>query len=121
MTKEKATQLIPLLQAYAEGKTIQYKDYNRWVDVGEPAFDKHFEYRIKPELRYRPWTFEEAPLNVLFASKDCLNELRFMFVGVSQNGYRNCFDHCFDFKFLLDNYLHSSDNGKTWLPCGTLI
>jgi hypothetical protein len=118
MTKEKAKQLIPLLQAYTEGKTIQYKDYNRWVDVGEPAFDKHSEYRIKPELKYRPWTFEEAPLLVIFKTKYC--DGRFIFNNVSESGYlyKNT---TYDFERMLEDFLYSSDNGKTWLPCGTLI
>ncbi len=123
MTREQAAKLAPIITAYAEGKSVELFDLhtNKWVNCIDPIFYSVNTYRIKPENKYRPWTFEEAPLNVLFVGKDRLKELRFIFVGVSQNGYRNCLDCCFDFKFLLDNYLHSSDNGKTWLPCGILI
>lgn len=51
MTREKARELLPIIQAYAEGKKIQVESHNhKWFDVTE--LDNDFEllnYRIKPE------------------------------------------------------------------------
>ena len=52
MTKEQAKEYIQLLQAYAEGKTIQYLVANgHWIDWECPSFAEGPEsYRIKPEI-----------------------------------------------------------------------
>lgn len=57
MTREQAKELIPILQAYAEGKTIQNKFGDKWCDNTDPnfvGFDVRL-YRIKPENTYRPF------------------------------------------------------------------
>ena len=60
MTREEAKELLPIIQAFAEGKNIQYKDdMDRWVDIKNPSFKSFFEYRIKPELKYRPFKSQE--------------------------------------------------------------
>ena len=60
MTREKVKELLPILEAYANGKTIQYcnQEYH-WEDV-KP--DEHLDfggdvinYRIKSEPKYRPF------------------------------------------------------------------
>lgn len=51
--------MLPVLQAYAEGKTIESRcikgDKSLWYDDDDPSFDNDFEYRIKPEINYRPF------------------------------------------------------------------
>ena len=61
MTREEAKELLPLIKALAEGKTIQLKrDTNIWVDIKNPAFNmKPSDYRIKPEPKYRPFKSQE--------------------------------------------------------------
>lgn len=55
MTTEKTNRMIEVMQAFAEGKKIQYysKAFCGWVDWvldGEPSWDwKNYDYRIKPE------------------------------------------------------------------------
>lgn len=50
MKKDRAKELIPVIQAYTEGKTIQYKGCSgKWADVNEPAFLDSYSYRVKPE------------------------------------------------------------------------
>ena len=51
MTREHAKQLLPLIQAFAEGKIIQLKYPNGiWVDCGLPGFSASpTSYRIKPK------------------------------------------------------------------------
>ena len=72
MINEQIKQLVDVLQAYVNGKTIQYYDVdysfkiahpgernfnNKWVDVDEDHIFKLdlYEYRIKPELKCRPF------------------------------------------------------------------
>ena len=61
MTREYAKELLPIIQAYAEGKTIQYRRSaeGKWEDVaiGDNLsfIDPPSKYRIKPELKYRPF------------------------------------------------------------------
>jgi len=50
MTPERARELLPIIQAYAEGKTVQYFVNGRWVNHGDPDFTGQAnKYRIKPE------------------------------------------------------------------------
>lgn len=53
MNQERAKQLLPIIQAYADGKTIQYRnDSNHgWVDADRPVWMDGVEYRIKPVPR----------------------------------------------------------------------
>lgn len=60
MTREEAKQLLPLIQAYADGKTIQYldKDLN-WQDFDDLQFSGCISYRIKQGQKYRPFKSQE--------------------------------------------------------------
>ena len=60
MTREEAKELLPIMQAYAEGRTIQFLDGGKWLDLYESDFYKSPErYRIKPEPKYRPFKTKE--------------------------------------------------------------
>lgn len=61
MNKDNAKDYLPLVQALAEGKTIQYvirRSHNIWADMEETVFQMSPEnYRIKPEpLEFEVWT-----------------------------------------------------------------
>lgn len=62
MNRNQAKALLPIIQAYAEGNAIESRcikgDKSLWYDDEDPSFDNDFEYRIKPEPKYRP--FENA-------------------------------------------------------------
>ena len=62
MTRKEIKDLLPIMQAYVEGKTIQYRVNKEWEDIDNPSFnDLPSEYRIKPESTYRPFkTGEEC-------------------------------------------------------------
>lgn len=70
MTREEAKKMLPILVAFAEGKTIQSRcikgDKSLWYDDEDLSFDDDFEYRIKPEPKYRP--FKDA--------KECWAEMQ---------------------------------------------
>ena len=63
MTREEVKEMLPVLQAYADGKTIESRcikgDKSLWYDDEDPSFDDDLEYRIKPETKYRPFENEE--------------------------------------------------------------
>ena len=59
MTREEVKEILPVLQAFADGKAIESRcikgDKSLWYDDEDPSFDDDFEYRIKPEPKYRPF------------------------------------------------------------------
>ena len=76
MTREEAKVLLPIIQAFAEGKVIECRikpsalsksrqDMNEWTEMKEIEFWNNTEYRIKPKPKYRP--FKDA--------KECWQEM----------------------------------------------
>ena len=71
MTREEAKKLLPFIQAFSEGKTIQSKcitdEMPLWWDDNNPTFEVDgFDYRIKPEPKYRPFANAE----------ECIEEMK---------------------------------------------
>ena len=68
MTREEVKTFLPIMQAYVEGKQIQYL-YDEWKDIDKLTTDLYINpelYRIKPEPKYRP--FKDA--------KECWQEMQ---------------------------------------------
>ena len=60
MTIEEAKELLPIIEAYSKGKTIQIKNKDKWADLVEATFSASPDkYRIKPESKYRPFKSQE--------------------------------------------------------------
>lgn len=62
MTREEAKTMLPIIQAYAEGKEIEIfdKTTKMWKTAMLPHFDCDSKnYRIKPEPKYRPFKDEK--------------------------------------------------------------
>ena len=63
MNRNQAKALLPIIQAYAEGKAIESRcikgDTSLWYDDKDPSFDNDFEYRLKSEPKYRPFVNAE--------------------------------------------------------------
>lgn len=57
MTREETAERIKIMQAYVDGKRIQYAedDTDVWHNIDEPDWYSDHEYRIKPEPEYRPF------------------------------------------------------------------
>ena len=75
MNREKAKVLLPIIQAFSEGKTIQWlkPDSDEWIDVVggdnvdfEDLAESNVAYRIKPEPKYRPFA----------NAQECLEEMK---------------------------------------------
>lgn len=61
MDRNQAKKLLPIIQAYVEGKQIQHL-YNEWKDIDVLDIDLAVNpelYRIKPESKYRPFANAE--------------------------------------------------------------
>ena len=68
MTREEAKELLPIIQAFAEGKMIQDKIEGQtdWVDTDEINLEyngQKIKHRIKPEQKYRPFKTQEECWN----------------------------------------------------------
>lgn len=65
MNRQQAKELLPTIQAFAEGKTIEARtnSISKWIETTTPTFDLLHEYRIKPEPKYRPFRNKEECWN----------------------------------------------------------
>ena len=62
MTREEAKQLLPIIQAFSEGKEIEglYKGTKSpWFKIKDMDFSGGIIFRIKPEPKYRPFANAE--------------------------------------------------------------
>lgn len=59
MTREETAELIKVMQAYLDGKQIQYYKGGIWKDTSAPSWSSITVYRIKPEPKYRPFANAE--------------------------------------------------------------
>lgn len=61
MTRNEAKELLPIVQAFAEGKPIEVFINNQWMDLPEDADLRPMmtKYRIKPTPEYRPFNDAE--------------------------------------------------------------
>ena len=75
MTREEAKELLPIIQAFAEGKPIQDKieGITNWVDTDEINLvyeGQKIKHRIKPEPKYRPFKSIEECLTEILRHSD---------------------------------------------------
>ena len=63
MTREEMKKMLPIIQAFAEGKTIQVRINNdsSWTDLLDDKLEisNLYEYRIKSDPKYRPFKTQE--------------------------------------------------------------
>ncbi len=131
MNKETAKEYLPLVQALAEGKTIQQYICGHYHDTEHPNFQDNPAccFRIKPPApTLRAWKPKEVPIGALIRG--------YVDVRVIQ-GYgplKNLSNYISYVQYLdrygnligatLEECLHekqySIDLGKTWLPCGVM-
>ena len=87
MTREEAKELLPIIQAFAEGKAIEIYNNTEWQDliIESIKFDcKPSCYRIKPEPRYRPFKTKEECWN------EMLKHQPFGWLKSKMNGRFSC-------------------------------
>ena len=92
MTREEIKKMLPILQAFADGKTIESRcikgDKSLWYDDEDPSFDNDLEYRLKPEPKYRPFENTEE------CWEEMLKHQPFGWVKSINNKDSEVFIHC---------------------------
>ena len=96
MTREEAKEMLPIIQAWADGKTVDWYDPSiGWRASGfELDFDKNPKYfRIKsePESKYRPFKSQEECFDEMMKHqpfgwfRSTYNKSLFNIVGINDN------------------------------------
>lgn len=118
MNRNQAKALLHIIQAYAEGKAIESRcikgDTSLWYDDKDPSFDDDFEYRIKPESKFRPFKDAEEcwqemqkhkPFgwvkSTLFKDLDLVKRVTTLYVEINRD--------IIDYKDALDKFTFADD------------
>jgi hypothetical protein len=112
MTREQTIEAIRVMQAYVDGKEL-ISMRTPAVTADDPYWNWGNDtkmYHIKPTATLRPWTADEVPLGAWIV-EEANREIRWLITNVHDLEFRSD---------LLKLYKHSTDNGKTWLPCGVM-
>ena len=119
MNRKEAAELLPFIKAFSEGKDIEMRSknphaqLNGWAKMDEFIFG-NFEYRIKPEPKYRPFANAEECWNEMqkhqpfgwVKSKDGSTINKFMFIDSLQNNAANICTSCdFSYNKLAECYI----------------
>ena len=112
MTREQTIEAIRVMQAYVDGKEVEYQIRGgHWVAAMPPNWNwPNTQYRIKPTPILRPWTSDEVPLGAWMRFKLIPSE-RYL---ITQSTLSLPLQQWFQ------DREHSIDGGKTWLPCGVV-
>lgn len=71
MTREEAKELLPVIQAFAEGKTVEYStNGENWQEINTPMWRLDRRYRIKPKPKYRAFKTKEECWNEMHKHSD---------------------------------------------------
>lgn len=113
MNPEQTKEAIRVMQAYVDGKEVEYKwGLMDWNSIDKPEWNwSAYDYRIKPTATLRPWTADEVPVGAQTRSKLKPSE-RFL---ITQSNLSLNLK-----QWLLGEYEHSTDGGVTWKPCGVV-
>lgn len=106
MTRKEAKVLLPIIKAFSEGKTIEcrtrvwelnkgWKYSTTWKETKELKFQDTYEYRIKPEPKYRP--FKNA--------EECWQEM----LKHQPFGWIKCKDASVPSKFMIINSIRNKE------------
>ena len=90
MTREEAKEILPIIQAFAEGKTIEYRGLGgERKEAHTPTWSSSLFYRIKPEIKCRPFKSKEECLEEMQKHqpfgwvKEISSEMLYLINGIS--------------------------------------
>ena len=121
-------EMISVMKAYAEGKKIETRIIETrsrlltcWVYTPEPAWDwANFDYRIKPEPKYRPYASAEECFKDVQKHggwvKKIRHEVYLALSGMGTRVYNFNSGEIRVYQNLLDDYIWADDGS----PCGVL-
>lgn len=115
MTKQEVLEAANVMVAYANGKKIGTRPRRSTEPLlgilYVPTWNwEQKEYCVIPDPTYRPWTADEVPLGAQARNREH-PKTRWLIDRTSSEENRK--DWC-------EKYEHSTDGGKTWLPCGVM-
>lgn len=79
-------------------------------------------FRLAPEppaKRFRPWAPEEVPVGAEIRANGL--KWRGLILGVNAQGQIEHFVGRTDLGYACENHEYSTDQGRTWLPCGVEV
>jgi len=115
MTQKQVIKWWNEIEAFKNGKEIEMKqNCDEWVINRNPMFTDEFEYRVKPEPKYVPFTFEDAEFLIGKVIKTKSGKVIKTIVGVSPDGV-DCGNTFSYFNHLLHHYTFLDGS-----PCGKL-
>lgn len=123
MTREHVKELLPILTAYAEGKTIQYRggeDCAFETLTGDPKFtETPSDYRIKPEPQTVLMTIEDFPEGMIWLKSEPGRQQ--IIISISENGdvETNSWFKSIE-KYHNEGVLWSTDR-KNWKPLTKIV
>ena len=113
MNIEETKEAIRVMQAFVDGKEVEcwHRGLEGWDTTSNPSWNwRDCIFRIKPTATLRPWTADEVPLGAWIRYKRALHD-RSILAWTSNQADRDMW---------LNEREHSTDGGKTWLPCGVV-
>lgn len=136
MNRERAKELLPVIQAFAEGKEVEFKDKNSlnegWCgelyQIGLEFNDDNI-YRVKPSPQYRPWTGETFPLDCLWL-KHKSNGQKYRPTCIADDMVSMVYIDALSkspalsvhtYAVLSEDYIAYIGSKQSWLPCGVKI
>lgn len=118
--KELTAKKIAVMQAYVDGKSIEYErrsDSGKWRNVSQPQWDwVEMRYRVKPEISYIPFTFDDAEFLIGRTVKHKTASEVFMLVEIRMHDVQGIsYSQGISYAGLLENYVFVDGS-----PCGKL-
>ena len=115
MTKQEVLEAANVMIAYANGKKIGTRPKRSTEPLlgilYVPTWNwEQKDYCVIPDPNYRPWTADEVPLGAQMRT-GTNGEYRWLIDTSGHNRAR---------KEWCETSEHSTDGGKTWLPCGVV-
>jgi hypothetical protein len=121
MNIEETKEAIHVMKAFVDGKDLEVLGpVGKWEPLYFPRWGwDDTKYRIKPTYVLRPWTADEVPVGAILRYKGNNQSIRILIVCNQQAGLCG-YQTNFPYDYLRDEMEHSTDCGKTWLPCGVM-
>jgi len=118
------------VKAKQEGKVVEFRfrdEPDDWTAVhylfegnDHNYLNKTYEFRIKPEPKYRPWKPEEVPVGAPVRHKNKSSSTWLIeCAGMSGDIFISVIGSITN-QDQLNRFEHSLDHGLTWKPCGVL-
>lgn len=114
-------EMIAVMTAYKEGKTIEIRKGTSWEEVKVPAWNwVNYKYRVKPEPKWRPYKDAEECFADVQKHGEWVREIKhglyFAISGIGNRGYAFAGGTIRMYKELMNDYVWADDGSV----CGKL-